>query len=410
MFERTMRKVVEKTSRGFPVILLTGLRQVGKTTLLANMAEPGRKYITLDDLDARDLAKKDPRTFIRQYEPPCIIDEVQYAPELFTFIKIWVDEHRLKGEQIGGAFWLTGSQQYHLMKGVQESLAGRVAILDMLGLSYKELTGHAFDSVPFIPSMEPAKYQEHPADHSLPDIYTLIWQGSFPEPISNTDIDRDTFYKAYLRSYIERDVKNFQGLQNDLAFYNFIRATAARTGCLLNYANLCQDVGIDMKTAKIWLSTLERSGIIKLLEPYSPNITQRIIKTPKLYFLDTGLASFLAGWDSPISLMNGAQNGAMLETWVFGEILKSYWHNGKEAPLYFYRDTHQKEIDFVIEQNMTLYPMDVKKTAMPSRTDVRNFKALEALGKPIGTGAVLCFYPTVLPMGENLVSVPVWEI
>ncbi|GHV14258.1 ATPase [Spirochaetia bacterium] len=410
MLERTMKTAIEKTAQGFPVILLTGMRQVGKTTLLAAMAEPERKYVSLDNLDARKLAQTDPKTFIAQYSPPCIIDEVQYAPELFTYIKIYVDEHKIKGDNVKGAFWLTGSQQYRLMKGVQESLAGRIAILDMMGLSCKEIQGKAFDSKPFLPSMALAKYDGQANEYSPEEIYKLIWQGSFPAPLTDTTIDRDTFYDAYLRTYIERDVKDFQGLTNDLGFYDFIRAAAARTGCLLNYADISRDVGIDMKTAKIWLSTLERSGIIKLLEPYSPNVTQRIIKTPKLYFLDTGLASFLTQWNSPESLMSGAQNGAMLETWVFTEILKSYWHNGKRGAIYFYRDTHQKEIDFVIEQDMTLYPIEVKKTAMPSRTDLRHFKVLEALGKKVGTGAVICFYPTVMPLGEDIISYPVWKI
>jgi predicted AAA+ superfamily ATPase len=410
MLERTLKTYIEKTSTGFPVLLLTGMRQVGKTTLLSSMAEPERRYVSLDDIAIRAFARKDPDGFIKQYHPPCIIDEAQYAPELFTYIKIWVDEQKRAGNKPQGAFWLTGSQQYHLMKGVQESLAGRIALIDMLGLSLKESSGKGGESQPFLPSPALLSVQTGATNFNQLEMFTHIWRGSFPEPIVDTTVERETFYRAYIRSYIERDVKDFHGLRDDLSFHDFIRAAAARTGNLLNLSDLCRDVGIDIQTAKNWLSILERSGIIKLLEPYSPNITQRIIKTPKLFFMDTGLAAYLTGWDTPKSLMLGAQNGAMLETWAFGEILKSYWHNGKDVNIFFYRDKNQKEIDFVIEKNMTLYPIEIKKTASPSAADVKNFSVLKQLGKETGTGAVLCLRPTPLPLERDIVSFPLWEL
>ncbi|GHV72708.1 ATPase [Spirochaetia bacterium] len=410
MLERTMKKVIEQTSKGFPVLLLTGQRQIGKTTLLESMASKDRRYVSLDDLQARNMAKNDPSAFIQQYEPPVIIDEVQYAPELFTYIKIHVDQHKLKGEKPKGAFWLTGSQQYRLMEGIQESLAGRVAILDMLGLSYKEIIEKPFAGEPFWPSMEMAHRKPFSRELSIREVYEHIWNGSFPQMLVDKNINRKLFYSSYIQTYISRDIKDFYNITNELAFHNFLVAVAARTGQLLNYTNLANDVDIDLKTAKHWLSILERTAIIQLLRPYSPNVTKRIVKTPKVYFLDTGLASYLTNWDSPDSLMAGAMNGQMLETWVFGEILKSFWHNGDNPAIYFYRDTNQKEIDFVLEKNMTLYPIEVKKSAMPSRTDLRHFKVLETLGKKVGTGAVLCLYPTVMPLGEDVISYPVWEI
>ncbi|MDR3171334.1 MAG: ATP-binding protein [Treponema sp.] len=410
MFERTLKTYIEKTTAGFPVLLLTGMRQVGKTTLLSGMAEPERRYVSLDDMAMRAFARRDPEGFIRQCSLPCIIDEVQYAPELFIAIKIWVDEQKRTGHKPKGVFWLTGSQHYHLMKGVQESLAGRVALIDMLGLSLKEINGRGNESHPFLPSSDLLTVPAGMKNYNQLEMFTHIWRGSFPEPIADTTVERETFYRSYIRSYIERDVKDFHGLRDDLSFHDFLRAAAARTGNLLNFSDLCRDVGIDIQTAKNWLSILERSGIIKLLEPYSPNITQRIIKTPKLFFMDTGLASYLAGWDTPESLMRGAQNGAMLETWVFSEILKGYWHNGKEVNIYFYRDRNQKEIDFVIEKNMTLYPIEVKKTASPGAADLKHFGVLKQLGKETGTGAVLCLHPTPMPLERDVVSFPLWEL
>jgi len=410
MIERTLVPYIKKTSASFPVLLVTGMRQVGKTTLLNGMKEKSRNYISLDNITLRAFAKRDPEGFIKQYPPPCIIDEVQYAPELFPFIKIWVDEQRRRGLSPRGAFWLTGSQQYRLMEGVQESLAGRVAIVDMLGMSMKEINKQAAASRPFLPSKKISGFRFSGRNMNQKELFTHIWRGSFPELAADSSIDRDTFFRGYIRSYIERDVKDFYGLKNDIAFHDFIRAAAARTGSLLNYSNLCKDTGIDLQTAKLWLNILERSGVIKLLEPYSPNITKRIIKTPKLYFLDTGLASYLAGWDSPKSLMSGAQNGAMLETWAFAEILKSYWHNGRELNIFFYRDKDGNEVDFVIEKNMTLYPVEIKKTATPGGGDTKNIRALSKLNRPLGPGAVLCMQKEPVPLDSGLFSFPLWEI
>jgi predicted AAA+ superfamily ATPase len=404
MLERTIKSFIERTSKGFSVLLLSGMRQIGKTTLLQGIAEPARKYVSLDVLEDRMLAKSDPALFIVKYSPPVIIDEVQYAPELFTQIKIYVDNHKQKG-----LFWLTGSQKFRLMKGIQESLAGRVAIVDMLGLSYKELTNRPFENEPFCPSLDMMR-NEPPIQLTVLDVYKRIWNGSFPELLLNPDIERGTFYKSYLQTYLERDIKDFHGISDDLKFYDFIRVAAARTGNLINFADLARDADIDVRTAKLWLSMLERSGVIKILEPYSANITKRIVKTPKLYFLDTGLCAYLTKWDSPESLEAGAMSGNILETYILGEILKSYWHNGKEENIYFYRDSNQKEIDFVIEKNMTLYPIEVKKTGSPSKTDISAFESLKQTKKQIGAGAIICFYPNFMPINKEVISIPVWAI
>jgi predicted AAA+ superfamily ATPase len=416
--QRTIEKTIKSVSRGFPVLLLTGMRQIGKSWVMEHLAESGRKYVSLDDLRNRELAKKDPERFIQEYPPPVIIDEIQYAPELFTYIKIHVDarksaylKKRGKGLAPHGLFWLTGSQKFRLMEGIQESLAGRVAVLDMLGLSYREKTGNPWNGRPFLPS--PDKSRRNPPGRPLtsPQVFKQIWNGSFPEPAGNPKMDRKRFYESYIQTYIARDVRDFHNIRDELAFLNFLTALAARTGELLNYHNLAGDAGIDGRTAKLWLAILERSGIIYLLHPYHTNITKRMVKAPKVYFLDTGLAAYLTRWNTAESLAAGAQSGAMLETWAFGEILKSYWHNGDIPNIYFYRDTNGREIDFLIERDMTLYPMEVKKTAMPRKDDVKHFKALEQFGKPIGPGAVLCLCSRVLPLADlKVLSVPVWDI
>jgi predicted AAA+ superfamily ATPase len=401
--ERTMGPTIKKISRGFPILLLTGMRQIGKTFLLEKIKEPERKYISLDFPDNRELAKNHPDLFLQRYTPPILIDEVQYAPELFTYIKIYADIHRQNG-----LFWLTGSQKFSLMKGIQESLAGRVAILDMLGLSYREMIKQP-KTRPFLPSMTGNNaINQRPL--KLLDLYKIICNGSFPRLVVQRGENREIFFRSYLQTYIERDVKDYQGLNEDIKFFKFIRAAAARTGNLLNYADLARDADIDVRTAKTWLSTLERSGLVKLLYPYYINVTKRLIKTPKLYFMDTGLCAFLNGFNTPESLEAGSLNGAILETWAFAEILKSYWHNGKDPSIYFYRDADQREIDFVIEQNMTLYPIEVKKTSAPTTDSVKNFPLLEKLKKPVGTGAVLCLRPSALPLNDKTIALPIWGI
>jgi predicted AAA+ superfamily ATPase len=392
------------------------MRQIGKTFLLEKVKEPGRKYVSLDFPENRDLARNHPDLFMQRYTPPILIDEVQYAPELFTYIKIYADTHKLNG-----LFWLTGSQKFSLMKGIKESLAGRVAILDMLGLSYREIERQS-ESRPFLPFM--TEYdsidEPHIADAvysasglkplKLLDLYKIIWNGSFPRLVAHRGVNREVFFRSYLQTYIERDVRDYQGINEDIKFYKFIRAAAVRTGSLLNYTDLARDADIDVRTAKTWLSTLERSGLVKLLYPYYVNVTKRLIKTPKLYFMDTGLCAFLGSFDTPQSLEASYINGAILETWAFTEILKSYWHNGMDPSIYFYRDADQREIDFVIERNMTLYPIEVKKTSAPTADCVKHFPLLEKLKKPVGPGAVLCLRPTALPLNKKTIALPVWGI
>lgn len=404
MYRRTLASTIQHVNGSFPVLLMTGPRQVGKTTLLEMCAEADRNYVTLDDLDARGLARNDPGLFLQTYRPPIIIDEVQYAPQLFSYLKIVVDR-----EKKNGMFWLTGSQKFHLMKGITESLAGRVAVLDLLGLSQAEIDHRSQIVTPFVPTpawIELAKKRvEEPK--RLMDIYKRIWRGSFPKVNDAEGPTHNLFYRSYVQTYIQRDVKDILSISDETLFHQFLGAVAARTGQLLNYAELARDVAIDNKTAKSWLSVLETSGLIYLLKPYYRNVTKRLVKAPKLYFLDTGLCTYLCKWPTPASLEAGASSGAFLETYLFAEILKSYWHNGVEPHFYYFRDIDQREVDLIIETGDAFYPVEFKKTATPSKTASRHFHLLEKLGKRVGHGSVLCFVEQAIPLSETVTAVPI---
>ena len=309
-------------------------------------------------------------------------------------------------EKKNGLFWLTGSQKFHLMHGVSESLAGRVAILDLLGLSQCELDNNGEYAQPFLPTKKWIKSVETKQVKPLMGVYEQIWLGAFPR-VNKNKTSRDLFYRSYIQTYIQRDVKDILNITDEISFHKFIGAVAARTGQLLNYANLARDVDIDNKTVKAWLSVLEASGLIYLLHPYHSNVTKRIVKTPKLYFLDTGLCAYLTKWTDKDSLEAGAMSGAILETYLFTEILKGYWHNGKEANFYFYRDLDQKEVDLLIESDGVLYPIEFKKTGTPSKTATKHFSVLKKLKKDIGQGAVICFIEKHIPLSTEVTAIPV---
>jgi predicted AAA+ superfamily ATPase len=400
---RTIESFLGTATRQFPVLLVTGARQVGKTTFLKHLAKKDRTYITLDDPLVRTLAKEDPALFFQRFQPPLLIDEIQYAPELLPHIKLEVDRNRKQG-----LFWLTGSQHFHLMKGVSESLAGRVGVVQLLGLSRRELAGQSRESRPFLPTPHKVRGRIKTGKKLLlKDLYRLIWRGTFPKIALDEKINRDLFYGSYIQTYIQRDIRDLARVGDEMSFLRFLRAAAARTGQMLNLTELARDSDVAPNTAKSWLSILETSGIAYLLQPYHSNVTQRLVKTPKLYMLDTGLCAYLTEWSSPETLAAGAMSGPILETWIIAELLKSYWHNGRHAPFYFYRDKDQKEIDLLILQNGIAYPLEFKKTASPTKEDVRHFRALEKLKMPIGSGGVICLAEQNLPITPSTQSIPV---
>jgi predicted AAA+ superfamily ATPase len=403
---RTLEPFVTRAAQQFPVVMLTGARQVGKTTLLRHLGQGGRAYVTLDDPLVLNLAKTEPALFMQRFPPPVLIDEIQYATELLPYIKMAADR---AGEP--GLFWLTGSQQFHLMKGVSESLAGRVAVLHLLGLSRRELSGQGLDASPFVPTPEEIARRNAQAHKlTLKELFWLIWRGALPAIALNAAVERDLFYSSYVQTYLQRDVRDLARVGDELAFLRFLRAAAARTGQLLNLTELARDADVAPNTAKHWLSILQAAETVYLLEPYHTNVTQRLIKAPKLYFLDTGLAAYLTEWASPETLEAGAMSGAILETWVMTELLKGYWHTGRRPPFYYYRDKDLREIDLLLVQDGVAYPLEIKKTASPGRDDVRHFGALERLGLPVGPGGLICLAEQVLPLTATAQSIPAWAI
>lgn len=363
-----------------------------------------RGYVTLDDLNERNMAKNDPALFLQIHKPPVLIDEVQYAPELFTYIKIYVDEHHNSGD-----FWMTGSQIFCMMRGVQESLAGRVGLLHMSPLSQREIVNA--ECIPFTTDFDVLLEESKKMPClSTPDIFKKIWKGCMPEIVSNEQVDRNSYYSSYLYTYIERDVRELSGTIDALKFFNFITAVAARAGQMINYNAIAVDADIDQATVKDWMNILETLGIIFLLHPYSNNALKRTIKTPKLYFYDTGLVCYLTKWSTPEVAMNGAMNGALLENYVVSEILKGYQNSAQEPFIYYYRDRDAKEIDLLLEGNGKLCPIEIKRTAMPEKKLTRVFQIIEKSPLQRGTSAILCMADKFSAFDRENLIVPIWVI
>lgn len=404
---RHMENRILELSKSYSAILLTGPRQAGKTTMLRSLAEKeniGREYVTLDDLNVRNMAKNDPALFLQLHKPPVLIDEVQYAPELFTYIKIHIDKHQNSGD-----FWMTGSQIFRLMQGVQESLAGRVALLHMSPMSQREIIGAKCK--PFTTDFETLLDEsKRITPVTTPEMFERIWKGSMPGLVSEKYTDRNIYYSSYLSTYVERDVRDISGDIDALKFNRFVTAVAARTSQLLNYKAIADDADIDMPTAKAWVNILETLGIIFLLHPYSNNVLKRTIKTPKVYFYDTGLVCYLTKWSSPEVAESGAMNGALLENFAVSEIMKSYQNAGLEPYLYFYRDRDSKEIDVIIEGDGKLCPLEIKKTATPDKRIIRAFGVIDKSPLQIGTGAVLCMSEQFGAFDRDNLIVPIWMI
>jgi predicted AAA+ superfamily ATPase len=401
--KRHAENSLRKLTKMFGAVLVTGPRQVGKTTLL-EVITGDINHAKLDDPLVRQSAKEQSGTFFKDNPPPVFVDEVQYAPELFPYIKMMLDKSRKKGQ-----FFLTGSQQFEMMKNVSESLAGRVGLLTLLGFSLRERKGVTFDS-PFLPTDDffNARKQDLP-EYSYDEIWNIIHGGSMPEYALNEDYDWQMFWGAYVKTYIERDIRQLTQVADEGKFLNFMTFAASCTGQLLNLASLARDVGISEPTAERWMSILVTSGIVYLLKPYHNNIINRMIKRPKLYFLDTGLAAYLTRWNTTEVLKNGAMAGAFFESFVVSEIIKSYYNRGiLDLPLYFYRDKDGNEIDVLIENNGTLYPIEIKKHADPQKGDIAAFKLLDKISNiKRGTGGVVCLYDNLITLNDSDRAIPV---
>ena len=402
---RNLERVVQQVSTEYPVVLVTGPRQVGKTTMLKKLMEgTNRGYVTLDDLNERQLAKTDPELFLQLHKPPVLIDEVQYAPELFTYIKIDADT-----THEAGAFWLTGSQVFKLMQGVQESLAGRVAVLSLTSLSQAELAGGEMS--PFIVELDALATRKASREKTdAKGIFERIFRGSMPTIVSGANSNSQIFYSSYLTTYIERDVKELSDAIDSLKFLRFMTAVAARCGQMCNVAEIARDADINQTQAKNWLGILEALGIIFYLHPYSNNLLKRLVKTPKLYFYDTGLVCYLTKWSSAETLESGAINGAILENYVVSEIKKTYLNCRIEPYLYYYRDKDAKEIDIVLEHDGMLNPIEIKKTANPGTELTKVFHLLDKSSTPRSKGAVICMKPELSAIDKDNYIIPIWMI
>lgn len=419
---RAAEDTIKRISSMFPVLLVTGPRQVGKTTLLQELAEEQKKdgvertYVTLDDPAVRYLAQNDPALFMQRYTPPVLIDEIQYATELLPYIKMSVDRSKKKGD-----FWITGSQVFRLMKNVSESLAGRVGIVNLLGLSDSEI----YHTPSEVFSTEPQHLMKRLSEvkpRGLNEIYRRIFRGSMPALYEDSKIDTELYYSSYVDTYLQRDIRDLTQVADEMQFYHFMTIVAAQTSKPVIYEELAAAAGISAPTAKKWLSILVSSHVIALVQPYHNNALKRVVKMPQLHFLDTGLAAYLLKWGTPEALERGAMAGAFFESYVFSEIYKSFLNAGKEPPVFYYRDKDQKEIDLLLYQNGTLYPIEIKKAASPGVTAIKNFRVLEpvteetafqgieTLKTEIGTGSVICMANDLLPIDKKNWYVPVWLI
>ncbi len=412
---RTMEKTLKKFIGNYPVILITGPRQVGKTTLLNYLSSTSKKkinYVTLDDKIVSAQASADPELFLRMHETPLVIDEFQYAPEILSYIKIQIDQARKDAmfgnkKEVGTLYYLTGSQIFETMKDVTESLAGRIGILDLYAFSTRELENS--EEIPFVPDVQKLKKKKQVDRVSIPKLFERILKGSYPEINFNKNISFENYFRDYIRTYIERDIRKIINIKDENKFIHFLTSIAARTGQEFIAEHIGKEIGITGKTVDEWLSLLKNTGIIYLLKPYSNNFVARAIKREKIYFMDTGLACYLTGYTDSSILEKSAYNGAIFETYIISEIVKSYENNGidPDRHLYFYRDNRQQEIDLIVNDNNFLYPVEIKKSTNPSREATKNFDVLKNSGYNIGNGVVLCLCKEITAIDDNNYRVPI---
>ncbi len=404
--KRSMENVVLKASKQFPVVMVCGQRQTGKSTMLRHIAESDRVYVSFDEVKTRELAKRDPALFFETYGHKLLIDEFQRVPSILLEIKNIVDNAVYNGEVPYGMFWLTGSERFKMMKNISESLAGRVAVLTMLPLSEREVVGR--EEKQFSPDIEKLKKEKY-EKKTLREIFDAIFRGGMPRIVSDKNLDRDLYFSSYMDTYISKDVSELEHVKNLDDFRNLVTYLAANTSHELVYDNISKEMGISAPTIKEWVTILERSGIIYILRPYYSNISKRLVKTPKCYFIDTGLAAYLTSWPTAETLMNGNASGAFFETYVVGEILKSWYNNGKEIPLFYYRDIDKKEVDLLIVEGDKVYPIEIKKAKNPADGD-KNFPVLKKLNLEILPGLIICASDELFPLSREAWLCPVTMI
>lgn len=398
---RTLEAEFLKMSTFFKAVLVTGARQVGKTTMLKHLSE-NRTYVSLDDVDTLTLAKEDPKLFFMRYKPPIIIDEIQKAPELFPYIKILCDE-----SEDTGLFWLTGSEQFSMMKNVTESLAGRIGIMTLYPLSISEINNVRLDAPLDFSLDNLVKREKQTEPFDLNTVFMQIWKGGMPQVQNADDQQRSLYYSSYINTYLMRDVVSAGGVTDEIRFKKFLTACAANTSQQLNLANLAMLAEISHPTAKSWLALLERLHIVYLLEPYANNKLKRLAKTPKLYFWDTGLCCYLAKWLSADTLINGNASGYYFENYAVTELLKDLEYNSVNYDISYFRDSNSKEIDIFLEIGGKIHPLEIKLSASPDRREIKKYSILDANSIPRGNGGIICMSPTVIPIDENNYYIPI---
>lgn len=399
---RELERKFKQMDAFFKVVLVTGARQVGKTTMLKHLAKgTNRTYVTLDDLMARELAQTDPALFFQTYKPPILIDEVQHAPQLFERIKLMCENTEETGQ-----FWLTGSQQYSMMKHIRETLAGRIGILELYSLSQREKKGVLFDK-PLDFSFETLRERQSIVPpNDITDVFEHIWRGGMPQVQTADEEMRQEYYSSYVDTYLMRDVAEVGGVTNSAKFMKLLRTCAALTAEQVNYATLATAADISEPTAKDWVRILEGLGIVYLLQPYSNNELKRLVKTPKLYFCDTGLCAYLSMWLTRDTLMNGAASGHYFENYVVTELLKNYAYGKTKANICYYRDSNSKEIDVFVELNGYIHPLEIKKSASPNRKEVKKYELLDKASIPRGNGGIVCMCDKPMPIDEKNAFIP----
>lgn len=394
---RTLERKFLKMSSFFKAVLVTGARQVGKTTMLKHLAEnENRTYVSMDNQMARSLAKTDPVLFFQMYKPPIIIDEIQKAPELFEQIKIMCDETDQRG-----LFWLTGSQQYHMISNIHETLAGRIGILELYSLSKNETDNIIFPNELDFTLDCLLERQKVSGKNDITDIFDHIWRGGMPAALDADEEQRQEYFNSYIETYLMRDVSEEGGITDTVRFRRFLNACAALTAEQVNYSTLAEAADISQPTAKAWLLLLESLGIIYLLKPFANNEIKRLAKTPKLYFCDTGLCAYLSMWLTRDTLMNGAASGHYFENYVVAELLKNYSYSQSKVNLTYYRDSNAKEIDVLIEENGRIHPLEIKKSANPNRREIKKYEVLEKTGMQTGAGGIICMCEEVIPINSR---------
>lgn len=407
--QRNIELTIKNLNKQFKVLLLIGVRQVGKTTLLKHLLNKQEiTYVTLEDLIIRELALSDPAMFLQRYTPPVFIDEIQYAPQLLKYIKDYVD-----GTENVESIWLAGSQRLPLINDTKKILGKRVRILDLQALSLNE-TSKANYQNSFLPTVEELfNRQNFFHKKTLKEIYQFIWQGCMPLLYNGSNIQWKNYYASYVQTILNFDIMKILQINDEMVFFRFLSAAATQTGKLINYAELAKAAEISAPTAKQWIQILEAVGIIYLLQPFIPPRAKYVVKAPKLYFFDTGLAAYLTSWNNPEALEMGAMSNQFFETMIISEVYKSYTNNGINPPLYYIRNFNGKEIELIIYENGTMYPIAIKKSTYP-RKDIKTFAIIEPISNDtnikIGSGGIVCLTDELLPASDNLYFIPAWII